>query len=63
MNNSVFGKTMENIEKRIDIRLVTDKEMALKLVTRPNYDRTAIFNKNLIAGHMKKTKVYYNKPV
>jgi len=63
MNNSVFGKTMENVEKRVDIRLVTDKEMALKLATRPNYDRTTIFNENLIAVHIKKTKVYYNKPV
>jgi len=37
MNNSVFGKTMENIENRVDIKLVTDKEKARKLPAKPNY--------------------------
>jgi len=63
MNNSVFGKTMENIDKRVDIRLVTNKEVALKLAARPNYNSLTFFDKNLIAVHMKKTKVCYNKPV
>jgi len=63
MNNSVFGKAMENIDKRVDIRLVTNKEAALKLVARPNYNSLTFFDNNLIAGHTKKTKVYYNKPV
>ena len=38
MNNSVFGKTIENIENRVDIKLVTDKEKARKLAAKPNYD-------------------------
>ena len=63
MNNSVFGKTMENIDKMVDIRLVTNKETALKLSSRPNYNSLTFFDKNLTAVHMKKTKVYYNKPV
>jgi len=58
MNNSVFGKTMENIDKRVDIRLLTNKEMALKLAARPNYNSLTFFDKNLTAVHMKKTKVY-----
>jgi len=58
MNNSVFGKTMENIDKRVDIRLATNKEVALKLAARPNYNSLTFFHKNLIALHMKKTKVY-----
>ena len=37
--------------------------MAQKLATMPNYDRCTIFDENLIAIHMKKTKLYYNKPV
>ena len=63
MNNLVFGKTMENIDKRIDIRLVTNKEVALKHAVRPNYNSLIFFDKNLIAVHMKKTKVYYNTSV
>jgi len=54
---------MENIDNRVDIRLVTNKETALKLAARPNYNSLIFFDKNLIAVLMKKTKVYYNKPV
>ena len=63
MNNSVFGKTMENIENRIDVRLVSTRVKGLKLTARPNYHRTTIFDENLAAIHMKKTSLYYNKPV
>ena len=49
MNNSVFGKTIENIENRVDIKLVTDKEKARKLAAKPNYDHCTIFDENLIA--------------
>ena len=63
MNNSVFGKTMENIQKRVDVRLVTTKKEALKLSRMSNYERNTIFDKNLIAVYMKKIKLFYNKPV
>ena len=63
MNNSVFGKTMENIRKRQNVLLVDDREKAAKLTTRPNFDRATIFDSNLIAVHMKRTEVYFNKPV
>jgi len=63
MNNSVFGKTMENIENREDVRLVTDEKQALKLAAKPNYDSRTIFDENLIAIHMKRTKIVYNKPI
>jgi len=53
---------MDNIDKMVDIRLVTNKELALKLAARPNYNGLTFFDKNLIAVHMKKTKVYYDKP-
>ena len=62
-NNSVFGKTIENIRKRQNIILVDDRKKAVKLTSRPNFDRATIFDKNLIAVHMKKTEVYFNKPV
>ena len=56
MNSSVFGKTIENIENRVDIKFVTDKEKARKLAAKPNYDHCTIFDENLIAIHMTKTK-------
>ena len=63
MNNSVFGKTIENIRKRQNIILVDNRIKAAKLTSRPNFDRATIFDRNLIAVHMKKTEVYFNKPV
>ena len=63
MNNSVFGKTIENIRKRQNIILVDNREKAVKLTCRPNFDRATIFDRNLVAIHMKKTEVYFNKPV
>src|SRR5678815_3999169 len=63
MNNSVFGKTSECIENRVDVRLVCDEKEAIKLTAKPNYDGRTIFDENLIAIHMKRTKLYYNKPI
>ena len=63
MNNSVFGKTMENIRNRVDVQLVTSEAKATKLTAKPNYDRLTIFEKNLIAVHMRKIKLYFNKPI
>ena len=63
MNNSVFGKTIENIRKRQNVILVEDKNVALKLSSKPNFERSTILDGNLIACHMKKTEVYFNKPI
>ena len=63
MNNSVFGKTMENIRNRVDVQLVTSEAKASKLTAKPNYGRLTIFDKNLIAVHMRKIKLYFNKPI
>ena len=63
MNNSVFGKTMENVRKRVSIELVKDAERAAKLVNQPNFEDLKIFDEFLIAIKMKKTKVWMNKPV
>ena len=63
MNNSVFGKTIENIRKRQNVVLVDDRKKALKFSSKPNFDRTTIFDEHLVAIHMKKTEVYFNKPI
>ena len=61
MNNSVFGKTMENVRKHRDIKLVTTEEKRIKLVSKPNYHTTKHFSDNLLAIEMRKTKVKMNK--
>ena len=63
MNNSVFGKTMENIRKREDIELVNNKQKAEKLSAKPNFNHCKILSENLISIHMKKTKLTFDKPV
>ena len=63
MNNSVFGKTMENVRNHRDIKLVTTDKKRNKLVSEPNYHTTKLFSENLLATEMKKTKVKMNKPV
>ena len=62
MNNSVFGKTMENLRKRSNIQLVTDPERMLRLAARPTYISHKIFHENLVAVHCKQTKLVLNKP-
>ena len=62
-NNSVFGKTMENIRNRVDIHLVTDEKQTSKFISKPNYQHRTIFCDNLAAIHMKKTHLVFNKPV
>ena len=63
MNNSVFGKTMENIRNRVNVKLVDTGEQFKKLAAKPNYESRKIFNENLVSVHMKKTSLTMNKPV
>ena len=57
INNSVFGKTMENVRKHRDVKLVTTDEKKNKLVSEPNYHTTKHFSENLLATEMKKKKI------
>ena len=63
MNNSVFGKTMENIRKHRDIKLVTTDKKKSKLVSEPNYHTINLISEDLSIIEMKKTKVKMNKPI
>ena len=63
MNNAVFGKTMENIRNRVNIKLVNNEKQAEKLSAKPNYKHCNIFSEDLVAIHMKKTKLDFDKPV
>ena len=63
MNNSVFEKTMENIRKHRDIKLVTTDKKRNKLVSEPNYHTINLISEDLSIIEMKKTKVKMNKPI
>ena len=63
MNNSVFGKTMENVRKHRDIKLVTTDKRRSYLLSEPNYHTTKWFLGCLLAIEMKKIRVKTNKPV
>ena len=62
MNNSVFGKTMENFRKRVDVRLITNEKKLLKMVSKPTYVSSKIFNENLVAVHKIKETLTLNRP-
>ena len=63
MNNSLFGKTMENIREHRDIKLVTTDKKRSKLVSEPNYLTINLISEDLSIIEMKKTKVKMNKPI
>ena len=63
MNNAVFGKTMENIRKHRDIKLVTTDKKRSKLVSEPNYHTINYISEDLSIIEMNKTKVKMNKPI
>ena len=63
MNNAVFGKTMENVKKHRDIKLLTTDKRRNQLVSEPNYHTAKYFSEDLLAIETKKIKVKMNKPV
>ena len=63
MNNSVFGKTMENVRNHRDIKLVTTDKRRSILASEPNYHSTKYISKNLLVMEMKKTEVRIKKPI
>ena len=63
MNNSVFGKMMENIRKHSNIGLVMTDEKYLHTVMKPNFKSGVLFGENLMGCEMGKIKVVMNKPV
>ena len=63
MNNSVFGKTMENLRKRVDVRLVTDDKKLLRMTSKPTYVSNKIFNNDLVAIHKIRETLTLDRPV
>ena len=62
MNNSVFGKTMENLRKRVDIKLVMDEKKLIKLTSNPTFVTSKIFNVKLVAIHKTKETLTLSRP-
>lgn len=63
MNNSVYGKTIENVRNYVEIRLVTKEKELQKLIGMPIYKSQTIFDENLVVVHMQHTKVLFDKPI
>jgi hypothetical protein len=63
MNNAVFGKTCESIEKRVDIRLATNKRSLTKLASKVNYNHHTVFDEDMVAVPMNKLIIECNKPL
>ena len=63
MNNSVFDKTMENVRKHRDIKIVTTDKRRSILASEPNYHLTKYISKDLLIMEMKKVEVKMNKPI
>ena len=63
MNNSVFGKTMENVRNHRDIKIVTTDKRRSILASEPNYHSTKYISKDLLIMEMKKAEVKMNMPI
>ena len=63
MNNSLFGKTMENICKHVNVELVTESQKLKKLVAKPTFKVAKKFNEHLVGVNMVREKLLFNKRV
>ena len=62
MNNSVFGKTMENLRKRISFKLINNSKDYVRCVRKANFISQKIFSKNFVAMHQIKPILILNEP-
>ena len=62
-NNLVFGKTMENLRKQINIEVVTSRKIALKRIAKPSLKRSKIFREDLVGVHMAKPALVMNRQI
>jgi len=61
-SNSVYGKALESLRRRQDVRIVTNRMQAKRLIARPTFDWFRIVSENLTIVKMKKIQVYWNRP-
>ena len=66
MNNAVFGKTMENVRNRVDVKLLTHwdgRYGAEAMIAKPNFHSRSVFSENLVAVELRKLEVKFYKPI
>ena len=63
MNNAVLGKMIENVRKRLEIKLIVTEQRTKKLLSEPNYKSRTTFSDHLIAIEMRKRRIYMDKPI
>ena len=63
MNNSIYGKTMENLRRRVKVRLVNNAKDYKKRVSRPSFVSQKIFSRNFVAIHEIKPVLILDKPI
>ena len=63
MNNSVFGKTMENLRKKISVKLINNAKDYVRCVSKPSFISQKIYSKNFVAIHEIKPVLTLNKPI
>jgi hypothetical protein len=63
MNNAVYGKTMENVRNRINMKLILNDEQMRKMINKSNFLDRTIYNENIAAVHLSKESITMNKPL
>ena len=63
LNNAVYGKTMENLRKRIKVRILKNEKDVVKHISKLSYVSHKIFDKNLVAIHEKGICLTLNRPI
>ena len=63
LNNYIYGKSIENIRKRMHVKLINDKKVYQRWVNKPNFISQKIFDKNFVAGNCSKKILTLNKPI
>ena len=63
MNNSVFGKTLEQLRKKINVKLTCKKDILIKHASRSNCISGKVFNDDLFAINKIKEKLFFNRPI
>lgn len=63
MNSSVFGETIENMRKRVNVELVHTKKRLRKVCTKPNFQSFKIFNEDLVAVNLRNSNIVLNRPI